>query len=804
MDDAACFLQSWVRRYLVQTQWHKHRAGEVSKQALLALQRSRKQRLSFSRLQAAWRGRAVRRLLRDRNPAISRLQALERGRIVRRKSQGYQRACLRMQTLLRGHQQRREHRLKNAAASRIQTLLPRARYTHKQRAQVDATLRLQALQRGQIARNSSRSRREACRHVQAAWRRHQMRRALASQAIACIRMQALRRGCQQRRKMDLLHAAAKRIQTLLLRVRSICSQRAKIHAALRLQALKRGKSTREFLLLLERECTRIQAAWRGYRVRTTLASQIRTCIAIQAAQRGRQCRRELRLKENSAKRIQTLLPRARSIRNQLTTMRATIRLQALQRGRNTRAISRLSERECIRIQAAWRGHRVRASLASRSKACVLIQRLRRSCVRRRQWCLAEIGLTIFQKLHRARSTIRDRKMAAALTLLQALYRSRCTRRLSSEKAVSARRIQAFHRGWAVRSNVWSARRRCTQLQSLFRGHVARLRMNQLNAAATQVQANFRGMAVRWNRKHAKENETSGKIDASRDTKIARSREELSYTKEGTMQERPTCKLCDFSQAKTTRRSPDRERLHPTSVSPHKSERSGRARISGTISNRTERRPESVNSKFPHETFAYEGRGQRKGGRPNMKKKQPSTAAGSASTAALLLLELKRMRQSVDVLEHQFQSAVKEPIMTPEFASHSDSGWDNVKAHLRQDHISSEIKTALDSRRTRTLVCLLAQQQLLHNSGILRSLEDRTVQSLFEAITMLMEKNERFSSYTLPWIYCAVHEGVIESLEQQTRIKLAECLRNIAICRSDRMANTAAALLPHVESKINMI
>lgn len=198
----------------------------------------------------------------------------------------------------------------------------------------------------------------------------------------------------------------------------------------------------------------------------------------------------------------------------------------------------------------------------------------------------------------------------------------------------------------------------------------------------------------------------------------------------------------------------------------------------------------------------------------------ATASGNATAAAILLRELKRLRQSVESLEQNFKlmraspqntlvnmgapdnpvaglqagSCAKDSSMYQSFNG-CRNFWISAEACLRQNDLRMAVKIVLRSRHTRTLLKFLSRDELLGKNSppILAQLEPSLLESLFEAIILLVQQG-RYTRFILPWIFSAIRDRVISRLSGQMRAKIADGLREIAKRETD---NVAASLVPHI-------
>ena len=195
-----------------------------------------------------------------------------------------------------------------------------------------------------------------------------------------------------------------------------------------------------------------------------------------------------------------------------------------------------------------------------------------------------------------------------------------------------------------------------------------------------------------------------------------------------------------------------------------------------VDSRTGRRRQSSEIRMRSQSAVPKGQRSREA--PSTKK----TAAGSASSAALLLRELRRLKDSVACLEDSFaevQEGRKNESATPTKklfppecpVEEALAGGDGVAA----------VRAVLQLRQTRELEVLLARVDLVE-SGLLSRLSGTALAGLFAAIAMLASRKVRDTNtalYVLPWIFHGLRTGALDRLPPEIQGNILAGLQHIA-------------------------
>ncbi|XP_027883744.1 abnormal spindle-like microcephaly-associated protein isoform X2 [Xiphophorus couchianus] len=565
---AATVIQSAVRMFLCKKHYILLQSAAILIQSryravlLCRAQQSefRNMKQASVKIQAAFRGFAVRKDLKKRHKAAAAVQAQFRMHRVRtaylatkcaaviiqdrfrakilrdeqvRRYRATRRAAVVIQAAFRGYRARKTivelHQAAEIIQRRFLTSRARKRFLAIKAAVLACQQRYRAATLARRLHLEYRMKRKAAVCIQAAYRGYAVRKQLQVKHKAAVIIQSQIRKYQQRSCYKKLLWACRVLQE---RYRAVKLMRAKKRAAVVLQAALRGMKTRQILKRRHESAGVIQRAFRTYwerqhylslkvhvvkvqrRYRANVAAKEqrrqyeriqRAAILLQAASKGKRVREEVARRHQAAVMIQAAFRKHRArVRFQAMRLSAIViqrRYRALHLQKNFLQM----KRSAMVLQAAFRGARVRRKIAEMHRAATVIQANFRGhkqmiTFRRQRWAAC-----ILQQRFRAyRETVLQVKcyqeLKRAAFALQAAYRGRKCRRLISQWHQSALVIQQAYRAYQERSAYLKLKSSVLIVQRRYRATVAAKTQMQIyqrmRAAAVHLQAAYRGRRAR--------------------------------------------------------------------------------------------------------------------------------------------------------------------------------------------------------------------------------------------------------------------------------------------------------------------
>ncbi|XP_014867194.1 PREDICTED: abnormal spindle-like microcephaly-associated protein isoform X2 [Poecilia mexicana] len=512
------------------------------------------------KMQAAFRGFAVRKDLKKKHKAAAAIQAQfrmhrdrmaylatkcaaviiqdhYRAKILRdeqmRRYRATRRAAVVIQAAFRGYRARKMmvelHQAAEIIQRRFLTSRARKRFLAIKAAVLACQQRYRAATLARRLHLEYQSMRKAAVCIQTAYRGYAVRKQLQVKHKAAIIIQSRIRKYQQRSRYKKLLWACRVLQE---HYRAVQLMRAKKRAAAVLQAAFRGMKTRQTLKRRRESAGVIQRAFRTYRerqhylslkvhvikvqrrYRANVAAKEqrrqferiqRAAILLQAAFKGKRVREEVARQHQAAVMIQAAFRKHRA-RVGFQAMRlSAIIIQRRYRAFHLQKNFLQMKRSAVVLQAAFRGAHVRRKITEMHRAATVIQANFRGhkqmiTFRRQHWAAC-----ILQQRFRAhRETVLQVKcyqeLKRAAVALQAAYRGRKCRRLISQWHQSALVIQRAYRVYQERSAYLALKSSVLMVQRRYRATVAAKTQMQIyqhtRAAAVRVQAAYRGRKAR--------------------------------------------------------------------------------------------------------------------------------------------------------------------------------------------------------------------------------------------------------------------------------------------------------------------
>ncbi|KAM8874665.1 abnormal spindle-like microcephaly-associated protein isoform 2-T2 [Spinachia spinachia] len=497
MKSAVVIIQAAYRGHRARSKiCEMHRAAAVVQRKFLAV-RGRNQFLALkaAALVIQRRRRAVTLAREERLDYLSKrtavicLQAAYRGREVRKQLRMMHSAAVTIQSHFRKHRHKTYYKSLQWAATVLQASY---RAKKKMRAETqslsakrNAAVVLQAALRGMKSRQLFKRRRQAASVIQRAFRaRSQCRRYLTLKSSvltiqrryrataatrvqmhnyqttrrAAVVLQAAFRGQQVRKQVAGWHQAATVIQCAFRKHREEVKYRAMRLSAILIQRYYRAcilqRQQRETFLKMKQSTVAIQAAFRGRRVRTNVALMQRAAVVIQANFKRHQQQAAFRRQLWAA-----------------GVLQQRFRAQRLK----TAEVKRYQEvrKAATNLQAAFRGMKTRMMIKQRHRAACDIQRAYRAFCKRKQYLQLKMSIITIQRKYRAALTAKAQR----------------TRYLEMLRAAAI--VQAAFRGQQVRKQVAGWHQAATVIQCAFRKHREEVKYRAMRLSAILIQRYYR-------------------------------------------------------------------------------------------------------------------------------------------------------------------------------------------------------------------------------------------------------------------------------------------------------------------------
>uniref|UniRef100_A0A8C4SL76 Assembly factor for spindle microtubules n=1 Tax=Erpetoichthys calabaricus TaxID=27687 RepID=A0A8C4SL76_ERPCA len=527
---AALVIQTCFRRYQAEKNYHalKNATIFVQKrfQAKLAGGKQQEKYLALRhcalKLQAAWRGKTVRRRLQVQHQAVTLIQNCYRTYVLHRKWKTMRLGAVRIQQAYRAYTCGKKQRVKflrlREAAVILQAGFRGMKVRQRLQAHHRAACKIQAAYKTFKAKTKFNVQKTAAICIQRRYRAMvvgQIQRQKYVQLLqATIKLQSIYRGVKLRRMVQQQHVAATAIQAYFRMHKAQCSYLAMRLAAPIIQVnyrahLKR-KEEREKYLHTRKSVIFIQSAYRGMRDRRILRERHKAASVIQA--HYRKWRRYIQFKKLKwAVMVVQRRFKANCLRNIEVGKYKTI------------------QRATICIQAAFRGMKARCHLKHIQAAAQLIQHRYRCYLQHKRYVVLRCATVTIQRRYRALIVARQQQnsyhaLRTAAITLQAAYRGlKCRKTLKRQqraavviqsafrmykakipfKAMKLAAImiqtcyKAYLKGKTQRNLFLTYRKSAVIIQSAYRGMKVRQELTKIRCAAVIIQAWFRAHKQRW-------------------------------------------------------------------------------------------------------------------------------------------------------------------------------------------------------------------------------------------------------------------------------------------------------------------
>ncbi|XP_068581167.1 abnormal spindle-like microcephaly-associated protein [Cebidichthys violaceus] len=526
---AATVIQSSVRMFLCRKQYFLLQSAAIVVQSryralLVCRERQREYRAlkqATVKIQAAYRGFKVRRVLKERHSAATAIQAQFRMHRMHMAYLATKCAALIIQeryraSMLRNHQMQRYRTMKCAAV-----LIQAAYRGHRARSGVLEMHRAATIiQRRFLTirdRNGFLAVRAAALVCQQRYRAVTLARKerldFLSKRTAVIRLQAAYRGCEARKQLRKQREAAVTIQSHFRKHRQRTYYKTLHWAANVLQArFRANKKVREETRALSAQrdaAVLLQAAFRGMKSRRLFKQRHRAAVIIQRAYRAH-CEHQQYLTLKSS--VLTVQRRYRAtaaatvqMQKYQTIRSAAVVLQAAFRGQQVREqVARWHQAATV-IQAAFRKHREEVKFQAMRLSAIIIQRYYRACILQRQqrenflkMRRSAIVLQAAFRGHRVRTDVAKMHMAAAV--IQANFKRNKQQSSFRKQRWAACVLQQRFRAQRQRNtevkHYQEVKKAVISLQAAFRGMKSRRTIKRRHHAACVIQRAYRAFSKR--------------------------------------------------------------------------------------------------------------------------------------------------------------------------------------------------------------------------------------------------------------------------------------------------------------------
>ncbi|XP_034979449.1 abnormal spindle-like microcephaly-associated protein [Zootoca vivipara] len=448
---AAIKIQSAFRRYMALKKFRMLRnAAQTLQQHYRAKVLGRKQqqeyvvlRNSVVQLQAAWRGRVVRKAIQRQHHAAVVVQSYFRMHISQTKFKSFRGAAVKVQ---------RWYRAAVLARSERQEYL----------ALKVAVVKVQAIYRSVRARREIQRMHQAAVSIQAMFKMHQNK----------VRYQAMKQSTIVIQRHYRAHCRGRMEREKYLKLRK---------ASLLLQAAYRGMKVRQELKALHQSATSIQSFYRMYKQRKSFLKQTEAAKLIEQWYCGSKCRNAQMHKYRQMK-------------------TSAIQIQAAFRGMKARLHLQKMHMAATTIQRRFRTFLQRQRFASLKAAAVTIQRKYRAMVlskqQRKEYLHLYKAAIIIQSAYRGLlARKRVSQMQGAATVIQAAFRRHTAYTRYQAVKLASVSIQQHYRAYRemkyTRGLYLKYRHSALVLQAVYRGRKMRCVLKEQHYAATVIQSNYR-------------------------------------------------------------------------------------------------------------------------------------------------------------------------------------------------------------------------------------------------------------------------------------------------------------------------
>ncbi|NXG09898.1 ASPM protein, partial [Sakesphorus luctuosus] len=458
-------------------------------------------RNSVVRLQAIWRGKALRKTIQKKHKLATIIQSCYRMHVNQLKYKKLRQATLVIQKYFRAYCMKKTQRsiyLKTKAAVLVLQSAYRGMTVRKQLNILNkAATTIQAAFRSYLVKKEYERLRSAAIAIQRRYRaiiqaKYQRQRYLSSRR-AIVKIQAIYRGVRVRRQVHCMHKAAVCIQAMFkMHCMNIKYQSMRM-AAIRIQRQYRafclGKVQRKKYLEIKKSIIILQAACRGMKVRQDLKTVHQSATIIQSYYRMHRQRRDFRKLFCACKELNA------QVHNCMMTKNAVLRIHVMKTGR---LIKTMSESAVIN-QRAFRTFLERKHSLSIEAAAVVIQRRYRATklarIQRQKYLSLLNASVIIQSAYRG-FVVRKKmqQMHKAATVIQAMLRMHKIYTSYQEVKLAAAIIQkhyrAYREGKRMRERYLKLYNSVLVLQAAYRGMRTRRFLKKRHEAALTIQKNY--------------------------------------------------------------------------------------------------------------------------------------------------------------------------------------------------------------------------------------------------------------------------------------------------------------------------
>uniref|UniRef100_A0A8C9F0L8 Abnormal spindle microtubule assembly n=1 Tax=Pavo cristatus TaxID=9049 RepID=A0A8C9F0L8_PAVCR len=521
---AATAIQSAFRKFMaLKTFRLMNRAALTIQRCYRASVISRKQRQEYVelrncvvRLQAIWRGKAVRKMIQKKHSLATIIQSYYRMHVNQLKFKKLRQSTLVIQRYFRAYRMKKNQRalyLKTKAAVLVLQSAYRGMTVRKQLRELSkAATTIQAAFKSYLVKKDYARLRSAAVVIQRCYRAvihtRWQRQKYLSLKTAAIKMQAIYRGVKVRRQIHSMHRAAICIQAMFkmhrINIRYQAIRMAAIIIQRQYRAFCLGRVQRKKYLELKKSSIVLQAAFRGMKVRQDLKMMHQSAALIQSYYRMHKQQRDFRNLLLATRQIQqwyrACKERNTQVHNYMTVRSATLCLQAAFRGMKTRRLLRTMNESAELIQRRFRTFLQRKRFISLRTAAIVTQRKYRATklakIQRQKYLLLFNAAVIIQSAYRgfvARRKMRQMHQAAmviqATLRMSKIYISYQALRLAS--VIIQQRYRAYREGKRVREMYLKTYNSVLVLQAAYRGMKTRCFLKKRHEAALIIQRNYR-------------------------------------------------------------------------------------------------------------------------------------------------------------------------------------------------------------------------------------------------------------------------------------------------------------------------
>ncbi|OXB84182.1 UNVERIFIED_CONTAM: hypothetical protein H355_007065 [Colinus virginianus] len=521
---AATAIQSAFRKFMaLKTFRLRNDAALIIQRRYRASVISQKQRQEYVelrncvvRLQAIWRGKAVRKEIQKKHSLATIIQSYYRMHVNRLKFKKLRQSTLVIQRYFKAYclkEKQRAHYLKTKAAVLVLQSAYRGMTVRKQLRELRrAATIIQAAFRSYLVKKNYVKLRSAAVVIQRRYRavihtKWQRQKYLSLKAAA-VKMQAIYRGVKVRRQIHSMHQAAICIQAVFkmhrINIRYQAIRMAAIIIQRQYRAICLGRAQRKKYLELKKSSIVLQAAFRGRKVRRDLKVMHQSAALIQSYYRMHKQQRDFRNLLLATRRIQqwyrACKERNKQVHNYVTLRSAALCLQAAFRGMKTRRLLRTMNESAELIQRRFRTFLRRKHFISLRTAAIVIQRKYRATklakIQRQKYLSLLNAAVIIQSAYRGfvvRQKVRQMHQAAkviqATLRMRKIYISYQALRLAS--VIIQQRYRAYREGKRVREMYLKLYNSVLVLQAAYRGMKTRCFLKKRHEAALTIQRNYR-------------------------------------------------------------------------------------------------------------------------------------------------------------------------------------------------------------------------------------------------------------------------------------------------------------------------